>query len=253
MSEVAATERSLRELLDDFVDAQKQDVHTYYGGHLNESRLYRSPECAPYTKWATAGSSQLTYSARCCNKSAQQRVETMKDSLFRFSVGMAGLPVPEVRLATPDFITAYEEQHPVESPRSATCSPRINNYVSHLKPRALTHSSLHTVCASERKCGTGEVLPLPRSHLMKSSDFVADVKTVSQFQTNVLPTHLATVTKRDLFRKMKEYETNILRLPDAYRRQILTGSQAVKSIETHLQQVVQSTSHSVKKFNLYNG
>jgi hypothetical protein len=238
MSEVAAKELSLSELLDKFVDAQKQDIHTYYGGHLNESRLYRSPDCAPYAKWVTVGSSQLTHSARHHAKTTQKRVATMKDSLFRFSVGISGLPVPELRSLTPDFITSYEEQHQAERSKPATCSPHINNVRPHSELGDITHSPLQTECVSQRKCVTDEAVPLTTSHLVKNSDFVADVKSANWCQTNVLPSHLSTVTKKDQFRKMKEYETHVLRRPDAYRRQILTGTQAVKPIEAHLQQVI---------------
>ncbi len=49
-----ATDRSLKELLDGLLLSQRQDIHAYSGGHLNESNLWKPPERATYSSWKSA-------------------------------------------------------------------------------------------------------------------------------------------------------------------------------------------------------
>jgi len=244
MAGAAYQKSNLRELLDRFVVAQRQDIHAFCGGHLNQSNLYRPTDQAPYTNWASVGPTKLAplaVQSQNDDKRYEGDVENMKDSLFKFALGASGFQVPKKTLEETDHVEPCGSSNYAAERLSRETSdrPRLFNSVVRQTSALLMHG---------KDAQMGGSLPVrsadgTSSHLCRSPAPLTQIQVVKGYrgklESNILPGHQETVTKKDQLKKMRTFDAQVLRRSDAFQQHILTGVHAVDYLEKHLAKVIQ--------------
>lgn len=200
MSAKLETKRSLRELLDKLVAAQKEDIYAYSSGHLNESKLFHPPSYSSSPRPSTWSSSrrresaqQSTFSPECADASK------MQNALASFALGFGS------------SVTTLKPTEAGEMPG---------------KLQSLRQNSDTSDCVLQ---------VLPSNHVGHSMS--AKVDMFRGEGRRVVPRHLESITKAEEFRKMKDFEADVLQKKSVLRGNLCTGKERVDQLTNQLDKV----------------
>lgn len=201
MSTKLETKRSLRELLDKLVAAQKEDIYAYSSGHLNENKLFHPP---PYSssspRPSTWSSSRRHASARHIALSPESDDATkMQSALASFALGLGSSVEPR------------KLNEAGESP---------GNFQS-LRQSSDTSDRVLQV--------------LPSNHV--GHGMSAKVDLFRGEGRRVVPMHLESLTKAEEFRKMKDFEEDVLQKKSVMRGNLPTGKERIDQLTYQLDKV----------------
>lgn len=200
MSSKLETKRSLRELLDKLVAAQKEDIYAYSSGHLNESKLFHPPPYSSSPRPSTWSTSRHRASAQHRTVSPEWADATkMQSALASFALGFGSSATP---------------QKPTEA---GEMPGRL---------QSLRQSSETSDCVLQ--------VP-PRNHVGHGMSAKVDM-----FQgegRQVVPRHLESITKAEEFQKMRDFEADILQKKSVLRGNLCTGKEMVDQLTNHLDKV----------------
>jgi len=241
MSETGAMQRrtSLCELLDRFVDAQRLDIKAYSSGHLNESRSYCPPHQTQPCSWTGQNrSSTISQTAQKPGMNVTSQNKAKKDGLTKPINDSQMKPHNKLRLSKPPNLSKMAKN--VDS-KHVTCSAVHNQVLSPFKPQGIcrdAHSLKDHALIDELH------LPVQVDSVQKNVNIVdangnaTSLPVTRTFSSNVVPSLKATgTTKKDQFRKMRDYYNNVIQYRSCVHQHALTGSDAVKHLEHRLQEV----------------
>ena len=220
--------RSLHQILDSVLALQRQDIHAYSSGHLNESNLY-NPEAQKAIRTGRWKSSQarklapVSHPAENDNRRRDRLMLTqMKDILKEFSVDTplrVPLPPPVKRGAMSE--TPVSADHPSGQPDGdAQPYPWIDDGIL-----------VEEVGVSD--LGVPALTPRTRRTLLRLQEHTYQ-------QQQFMPSFLEGVTKRDQFNLMKRFERDVLGLEETKLQNLFAGHAAVEHAESHLEEVCYS-------------
>jgi len=220
MSGTAVHKRtSLHDLLDQFVDAQRLDIKAYTSGHLNESKLYCLSDQVPHTLWTEHNRSPV-------------RLQTLSRE---------GISTKSQMKVKPDAVIAFMCDGQMKQcyklkPSKSTEFPEFAKDVD-FKYITSNAASRRIMSVSESQEGLCQVSKDEQKNakLFDSADVQHAVSGI--FLPSVVPTHFKAVTKKDQFRKMRDYHNNVIRHPTYPHQHAVTGSDAVKYLERRLRMV----------------
>jgi len=234
----AQKKTSLHELLDQFADAQCLDIKAHSSGHLNESKLYCLPDPVPH--FFLAGHNRSPVKLQTLSGtgiSAKSQTKVKKDALTEVTrdaqMKHCHKLKPLISNKCPKFTETVDSKPMTRSivssqwlsssePQEGACQVSLDGHglveelclASQMDSEQRNAKSFHSACSTDlQQPATGIFVP------------------------SVVPTHLKTATKKDQFRKMRDYHKNVIQHPTRAHQHALTGSDAVKYLEHHLQQV----------------
>jgi len=222
---------SLCELLDQFVDAQRLDIKAYFSGHLNESKLY-CPPC------------QTQYSSL----TVQNRSAVMSHSMSKPGINVTTQKNVKKDARTESRENSHMRQHyklkllkHKNFPNLALTVDSKQKTSSAASNHILSTSELQGACRDDRvPVGKPAQKKSEQKHVREfdSADSPASHLPVTETSIpNIVPTYLKAATKKDQFRKMRDYHNNVIQCPSHVYQHALTGSAAVKYLEHRLQEV----------------
>lgn len=203
MTTKAETKRSLRDLLDRLVAAQKEDICAYSSGHLNESKLFKANQATslPHpTMWATSR----------CHSSRNHGAPTpphdtnsgeMQKALKGFALGLGGTILNHDTSKTSSKSTRADHV-------------RIDSKVN---LGSKFDESILTASSNEKRRQSATKLNDDNSYL--------------------LPRHLESLTKAEEFNRLRAYENQVLEKEKLLQRSFGSGKEMVESLESKLDTV----------------
>ncbi|CAL1538514.1 unnamed protein product [Lymnaea stagnalis] len=237
----------IKSILNDVEEKQKKDISDYAKGHLNESRLLNAPLSFNRKSWASARGEQQQNKCNKLNKPSnfvhkiniKERISPRIDALFDFSLGTSGV-IPPLRNKT------------VKTPEVRY------RLFTHLDPEKVKENDIHpeTPLSLYSQLDDGvliEELPLqevrmpipdiPRKAVAddKESDLPSikgDSMTTSDASFHTKPSVLNSqdlylqstlgmfskgITRKDQYKKMMDFNAEILRKNDMCELNIMSG------------------------------
>jgi len=230
---------SLRDLLDKFADAQRLDVKAYCSGHLNESKLYHLPNQATHSLWPRHNQTPMSVP----EISAKSRSKVKKDGLGELThetPRKQHCKLKPLKLdKLPKFVKTVDSKYvscsAVSSQIQSTSEPQEGGCRASLDDQSLDDP----VCVEELH------LPSQINYDQKTGPILFDTASASDFQQpatesflpHVVPRNFKAATKKDQFRKMRDYHNNVIQCPAYVQQHAVTGSDAVKYLEHRLHKV----------------
>lgn len=248
--------RQLKQLLNGAEDKQKKDISEYSGGHLNESVLLQHYAASTRKPWETARlpESMVQRSAVTERQAPDQR-PSMEQALFEFSMGTTGVVPPKKDAKRrPSPLKKYKFLKEQKEKRSSVevDSPSAHSLYSELQDGILIEELpvQELMLKTPRQKTQTESAAKPEvsgtNFVSEDTMFSTQTSFLTQqprhlhhdlpFHYNILPMHSVGVTRADQYRKMKSFETNMLRKKDASEQKVLSGVKAVEHHERKLQQ-----------------
>ena len=258
-----AAHKHLRSVLDNVEAVQKNDIHDYSWGHLNERNLPSTP--ARQGMQARIWKSSKHMKPLDLKKeqevkkfqSPRQRTKgnkdkRMKDVLYDFSVGTTGsVPVQSNRKAraTPPRRDKIEEfkrettEARTSEPRSVSAGSEKSLYtqlddgvlVEELKPQEMM---VTTPRINPAQFLPKKLLPEDENYdIMDDLTQTLDRDGLLTYRHTFLPSYTTGVTKSDQYYKMKQFESSVLRKQDTQEQNVLSGIKAVEHLEKRLNEV----------------
>lgn len=261
--------RQLRDVLNNVESVQKKDINDFSKGHLNERKLYKPPLVD------ASGNSRIWKSSRrkktvikdsdlmlTSHKQSGGRQVTsqMKDILFEFSLGTTGsvpVPPPSKISTSPRQSKIREFQQEISNVserktvrETSAKSPTVTESV---KSEKSLYSDLDDGVLVEELRNDELMMTSPRNppamymakKLSPSDDEYDIMKDLTQtldqdgyltVKHSFLPTFMSGVTKQDQFKRLKQFETSVLRKQDCQETKVLSGIKAVAHLEQRLQE-----------------
>lgn len=245
MSETPLEQRPLHDLLEGLVISQRQDIHAYSGGHLNEANLYKPPaKRATQKTWKSADKpvpvllkkSEIPTPAK---KKYTVGGEKMKNAMLGFSMGTTGSlpPVKEHRRSAKGAKKGPVRTISKESIGSEGSYSRADDGVLVEEIRA-PDTLLNRSKFLKPQGWAEEDFKHDQSFHNKEESFgnVKD-RNLARLKHQFIPGYMEAVTRKDQFVKMKEFEAEVLRKQDALETNVLSGVKAVEHLEAKLRQV----------------
>ena len=223
--------RSLHQLLDSVLALQRQDIHAFSGGHLNESNLYK-PDTV-----------KAIHTGRW--KSSQPRKLPPVSHL----VQAEGHHRDQLVTMTQDQMKGILKEFSVDTPLRVPQPPPVKRDAVSEAPVKVGHPQRHTegdigpyqwmddgILVEEMQVSDLAVPTLtPRTRCALQQEH-------GERQQQFLPSYLEGITKKDQFRLMKRFEREVLGLEDTKVQNVFAGHAAVEQAETHLETVCLSVS-----------
>ena len=236
MATDALQDRSLRQLLDGLIISQKQDIHAYSGGHLNEANLPKPLDHYSYRSWTSAKKkipSLLPPSKipKTSKKHAKPN-DGMKDTLVKFSLGTTGTLPPVKRKKSPKGTKGPVQ---CDLPKSAGVYSKTDDGVL-VEELRLPEYLLDTPRKSQTKAWAEEDLKTDKAEGGLSQGNIKD-QNLMKFKKKFVPSYHDAVTKRDQYSKFKKFESEVLQTEDTKETNVFSGQRAVQHLETKLQKV----------------
>ena len=257
-----AAHKNLRSVLDNVETVQKNDIHDYSWGHLNERNLPTVKAAGLQTRiWQSSKHMrplELKKDKEEGKKSPSPRQKSrnkdkkMRDVLYDFSVGTTGsVPIQgkKAARATPPRRDKIEE-FKRETTEARTSEPRS---VSAGSAKSLYTQLDDGVLVEELKpqeimVGTPRIYPaqfLPKKLIPEDENYdimddltqTLDRDGLLTYRHTFLPSYTTGVTKSDQYYKMKQFETSVLRKQDSQEQNVLSGVKAVEHLEKRLNEV----------------
>jgi len=220
MSETGAVHKkaNLCELLDQFVDAQRLDVKAYCSGHLNESKLYHSPNKAFNLLWLRHNQSPVSVPGGSATSQNKIKRNDFNDGWTKQHYNLKPLKSKKLLEC---IRTVYCTEIPSQilstrDSQEAGFRVPLNDHIS------VDQQHVPSCINSEEKTAFTAIMqqPLCGIHLPR-----------------IDPQHSKAGTKKDQFKKMRDYHNNVIQCPTYVRRHAVTGYDAVKYLEHHLNKV----------------
>ena len=230
-------ETSLHELLDRLVDAQWCDVKAS-SVHLNESKLCSLPDKLPHSFWTGHNRSPVklqTLSGTGVNAKSQTNMK--KDALTEFT---CDAPMKQRHKLKPLKSKECPKLTETVDSKTTTRSVVFSQRLSTTEPQEVAcRVSLDDHRLVEELCSTSQMDSEQRNSKSVDTACSTDLQQPATGISvpSVVPTHFKAATKKDQFRKMRDCHNNIIQQPTYARQHALTGSDAVKYLEHHLQEV----------------
>ncbi len=247
--------QSLSNLLDGLVLAQRQDIHAFSAGHLNESNL-RKPKAATDSKsWKSAKKPvekmvpkvAVPRAGITCNSK-------MQDALVNFTIGTAGNVVSSNSKSTKKKVlkpVAEREKGNMKLRKIKVLKSKDNEqsagtedgiFVEELvlpETMPITPRTISTVPPSSESRGkrSGELPHTSDTSRASSVSGKKDLCLDILFRHEFVPAHQQTVTKRDQLHKLREFEEKVLRKDEAQEQDVMSGTKAVDHLEMKLKAV----------------
>lgn len=251
--------KQLKQLLNDVEGVQKDDIHSYAGGHLNESYLYKPPSSWGSSKWTAGKGKRISLVDKSTvpnppvRKSTNTKDTKMKDTLYDFSVGTTGsVPLynseinmaPQIRyknIKTPVSTIGTIDDRPESTKRNPSAASKKSVYTE-LQDGVLVEELKAEEIMLPGGSGQSKRLP-PMEEEGEDYDVMEDIQkslnidNLYTFRHQFLPTHHIGVTKRDQYRKMKSMESQVIGMEDASEQNVLSAVRAVRHLEKRLEEV----------------
>lgn len=248
-----------KQLLNDVEGVQKDDIHSYAGGHLNESYLYKPPSSWGSSKWTAGKGKRISLVEKSTvpnppvRKSTNTKDTKMKDTLYDFSVGTTGsVPLynseinmaPQIRyknIKTPVSTIGTIDDRPESTKRNPSAASKKSVYTE-LQDGILVEELKAEEIMLPGGSGQSKRLP-PMEEEGEDYDVMEDIQkslnidNLYTFRHQFLPTHHIGVTKRDQYRKMKSMESQVIGMEDASEQNVLSAVRAVRHLEKRLEEV----------------
>ena len=238
-------EKSLKELLDGLIKSQKQDIHAFSAGHLNESNLPKPPEKASRKPWRAALKRSINLVPKSTippSKRDTKREDAMMGTMLNFSIGTSG--------------NAYVPRKPKPTPVSKAPTVLSNR----TKSSTISQKSLKSDGVLIEELVLPEAMLLktgysdPKARLTRSFQALASERLrtppsspgkqitpreqmLPELKHQFIASHLEAVTKKDQLLKMQQFESEIIRKEDVTEQNVMSGVKAVSHLEAKLQQV----------------
>jgi len=232
-TEAMQKKTSLCELLDKLVDAQRLDIKAHFSGHLNESKLYCPPCQIRHSSWTGQNRSPLMLHSESrpgINARTQDKVK--KHALIDFTGDAQMKQHYKLKLLKPPNFPKLAMT--VDS-KHMTSNAASSHVLSTLEPQ--------DVCQDDHTSNDKQHLPVQKTFVQKNvrecdsaGNPASQLPITDTSLPNIVPTYLKATTKKDQFRKMRDYH-NIIQCPSHVHQHTLTGCDAVKYLEHHLQEV----------------
>ncbi|XP_077863788.1 uncharacterized protein C6orf118-like [Saccoglossus kowalevskii] len=246
------SERRLGDLLDALVNEQRKDIKAYSSGHLNHDKLWKHPTKSTHVSWESANKPIPVMREPSKIPKPQRDMEgnnKMTGTMYNFSMGTTG------SIALPPVDGRVQKAHRSPSPRA---SPSPSMFVPPPSPRLMKRAQEEV---TDLRPGSGlsyksdnvyieelmlpeVMLPVPGMRTQPKSKvnepgYVPREGKIGKYQKQrFIQSHLGEVTKRDQFQKFQEFESNVLRRPDAHEQGVLTGKKAVEHLEKKLHELL---------------
>ena len=229
---------SLHKLLDRFVDAQRLDIKAYSSGHLNELKLYCLPDQTPHTAWTGHKRPPVVLQPLSGTRvSAKTQTKVKKDALVGFTHDVE--------------MKQHHKLKPLKSKEFSEFAETVDS--KHLTCDVVASEILSTAEPLEGLCQASLDDHVLAEELHLSSSMASEQKNAKSFYTactaelhqpvtgtfipSVVPTYFKATTKKDQFRKMRDYHNNVIKHPTYAYQRAFNGSDAVKYLECRLQEV----------------
>lgn len=201
MTTKAETKRSLRDLLDRLVAAQKEDICAYSSGHLNESKLFKANQATPLPRastWATSRcQSSRKHRAPPTPPHGANSAEIMQTALKGFALGVGGT-----------ILNHDTSKASSKSTRADHVRFDLNDLGSKFDESILSASSDKNRRQSETKLNDSDSYLLPR--------------------------YLESLTKTEEFNRLRAYENQVLEKEKLLQRGFGSGKEMIDSLESKL-------------------
>jgi len=227
---------SLCELLDRFVDAQRLDIKAYSSGHLNESKLYHPPCQTQHSSWTEHNRSPVlsqTVPRAGINAKSQNRVKN----------GALVEPIDDAQLKrhyklkllkSKNLVTTVDSRHMTNAASNQILSTSEPRDVAQDDDTLDDHVPVDELCLSMKMNSMQKDVRVCDAPGTAASQ----LPVTRSFLSSVVPTYSKAATKKDQFRKMRNYHNNVIHHPSIVHQHVFTGSDAVKYLEHRLQEVL---------------
>jgi len=222
---------SLRELLDQYVDAKRLDVKPYPSGHLSESKLLWLPDQAPHSLWTGHNRSPVTLQTLSgTGISAKSQTEVKKDTLIHDAQMKQHYKLKSLKSKdVPKFPETADYKHIAES----------RQVLSSLELQGVCRVSLDNHTLVEELCLPPQMDSKQKNAKISDFTFTTDLQKPGTGASipSVVPAHFKVATKKEQFRKIRDYHKNVIQHQTYAHQHPITGSDAVKYLEHRLQEV----------------
>lgn len=240
--------RQLKNLLNDVERVHKKDIHDYAGGHLNETYIHQVAMATNRVPWQSAKEVPTPPSGKNTPKPrSSKKGKSMKEILYQFSVGTTGsIPHSPPTVQVPRQTPASKK-----SERTSRGSPNKRYSSASNSSAKSTYTNLEDGVLIEELETTEMMMP---SGVRGGRDVsFADEETMTyttatslapdntgrlKFKYTFLPMQNVGITKQDQYRKIKNFESTVLRKQETCEQKVLSGVKAVEHHERKLQQVM---------------
>jgi len=226
--------RSVRELLS-CDDADWLDIKSYSSGQPNKPKSYCPPSQTLPSSWTKDSTLPVMFQApHEPGISAKSLTKVKKDAV---TAGTAQIK-QHYNLKPLKFKSVVQPVDSKHTMSSAVSSQTMSTL--HSEKNVSRDYLAHDDHISVDK----QHLPLHMNSVQNSVKFSDTAYTTAsqspvtrKFLPSVVPMHLKVATKKDQFRKMNDYHTNVIGRSSGIHQHSLTGSDAVKRLEQQLQEV----------------
>lgn len=214
-------DKSLTNLLDGLVLAQKQDIKAYSSGHLNESNLHRHKSEEKQTTWKSGKKSTESMLPKMTlpsvGKGKKGSHDQMRDMMLSFCVGTEG-----------NVSGVDKEKLDRKQRLRAKGQGKTPNRDS--KPVLVEELTLPETMLPKKGEETFDQATL-------EDDTWSKQRSISRLTHHeFIVSHHGGVTKKDQFHQLKTFERDVLRKQDAAEQKVLSRSEVAERLEKKLQQ-----------------
>ncbi|KAK6985640.1 hypothetical protein BgiMline_015230 [Biomphalaria glabrata] len=257
----------LKTLLNDVEEKQKKDISDFTKGHLNETRLLQAPLLANRKSWASSRVIQQNAKSKTKNKSRltgvtglpKEKTTSEVDALLDFTVGTSGVIPP---LSKYKFSNNQDVRYRL--------IPVLDDNLNELKEiRSKSPQSLYSqlddgtlieeLPLQEIQIPTSQALKLnsiksKKTEMSPKEDSLSDT---DAFSHSVVEMYNRGITKTDQYKKLKAFETVVLKKKDMSEKKILSGERASRHHEKKLEKELAAlssvdSSHNLLKLQVYS-
>lgn len=258
----------LRTILDSALDAHRKDIYDYASGHLNSNKLVQVQIASKHgAHWKTSSVSKPAARKRKpANKAA---ISEMNSALTDFALqGMNNMPYPSSIESSGSMLDSQKsaeridvnlEKRFIDGVEAIIKDPATPSSFSRFLPQRESSSSQESGNKPLSSKPKKKILPVYR---VLPKDFQEELKLPEIMLPNInslltmppslhplydtkstlekaepqkfVTTHFAGVTYKDQYRKMKDFDQNVLKRSEANERNVLLGHKAVHHIEQKL-------------------
>ena len=236
--------RSLSNLLEAILAEHRKDIYAFSGGHLNEANLWVPPEKSTHQPWTSSQKQHINLreKSKIPRPSANKAYkEGMEKAITDFSMGTTGsLSLPPVKTKKDRYYRTQKAQADLKLLDEKQNLPKsADSYADRDDGILIEELRLPEVMLPTSRFYKNEIWIDPGTS--ENNDPYSHAKTKDQnlanFSKKFIPSHLSGVTKTDQYRKLKDFQSNVLHMEDGQEKHVLSGTKAVEHLEKKLQEV----------------
>ncbi|KAH9508992.1 hypothetical protein Btru_048486 [Bulinus truncatus] len=262
----------LKTLLNDVEEKQKKDISDFAKGHLNESRLLQGQLLINRKSWQSSNMTQNRVKKSTRNKQLKTDLHKPKalekdsveiDALLDFTLGTSGaIPnLPSKVSSTPDVryrLVPISEVTNVEKKAERSKSP--HSLYSQIDDGTLIEElPLHEVQMPTFLAPKMNLAQCKKPSLSAPTDDALNttLNTTDPFSHSVIEMYSRGMTKTDQYKKMKSFETVVLKKKEMTEQKILSGEKATRHHEQKLEKELSAlhlnnTGPNLQKLQVYS-